>query len=726
LGFDPINRDPSAHVFLAANDAVGCNADANSCFQFLPETGAQCDNNIDDDNDGRVNDGCPQEGGAPETQCADNETACTGDIVDDDGDGRVNDGCPAVATAESGAACNNNLDDDGDGTINDGCPAVGNDNDGDGKVNDGCQAWCLGPNCCCATQCRPYITILLTDGDETCTSFANTRAAAQSLSRVQPLPDQQAISTIQRTNNVVSVTTAAAHPFKVGDQILIGGSGVSAFFGSYIVVTATATTLTYSHVAGNAGPVTNAGNVLAFANIRHTASRFNYDIQVKPIGFGIGVGYQPIEDLAHDGGAPDVPGVNEGYYAQDEADLELAISQILADSVRAETCNDRDDDCDVKIDEDFPTKGNTCTVGAGACNRTGTLVCQAGQLACSVTAGPTGTETCNLIDDDCDGKIDETLNCSTCVPTAEICDGIDNNCDGVADRSCVCNGGGRAGQTCSPANGNADCPGGACPLAINCTPITRSCGIGVCPGVETCTGPNTYTGCTAVQDEPIETKCDGIDNDCDGICDGFSLDCSEQVSLCTSSNTSCPATDSFGHPSRYTQPDAAETQCADAIDDDKDGFVNDGCPQVGVASETGAQCLNAIDDDGDTVVNDGCPVPALPIAQNICRPGTRTCPLKANCQPGNAFGICSGETVACGPDAPPGTGCDTCNNLDDDCDNRIDEDFVDADCSTNCGIGRTICQNGNIVCNSVAAIGDATCDNVDDDCDGKTDEDWGS
>ncbi len=42
-------------------------------------------------------------------------------------------------------------------------------------------------------------------------------------------------------------------------------------------------------------------------------------------------------------------------------------------------------------------------------------------------------------------------------------------------------------------------------------------------------------------------------------------------------------------------------------DEDGDGFVNDGCASVGVASETGAQCTNSLDDDGDGFVNDGCP-----------------------------------------------------------------------------------------------------------------------
>jgi len=60
-------------------------------------------------------------------------------------------------------------------------------------------------------------------------------------------------------------------------------------------------------------------------------------------------------------------------------------------------------------------------------------------------------------------------------------------------------------------------------------------------------------------------------------------------------------------------------QCADDVDNDGDGFVNDGCPQVGDTPESGADCSNSTDDDlGDAGedhsanggigwVNDGCP-----------------------------------------------------------------------------------------------------------------------
>jgi len=74
-----------------------------------------------------------------------------------------------------------------------------------------------------------------------------------------------------------------------------------------------------------------------------------------------------------------------------------------------ETCNGIDDDCDGSIDEDFADLSNACSVGVGVCQSFGVKVCDAAQTGteCSVTAGVGTTETCNGLDDDCDGSIDD-------------------------------------------------------------------------------------------------------------------------------------------------------------------------------------------------------------------------------------------------------------------------------------------------------------------------------
>jgi len=56
--------------------------------------------------------------------------------------------------------------------------------------------------------------------------------------------------------------------------------------------------------------------------------------------------------------------------------------------------------------------------------------------------------------------------------------------------------------------------------------------------------------------------------------------------------------------------DPLDPQCTNATNNDSpdDTKVNDGCAKKAGASESGTQCDNAVDDDADTWVNDGCPL----------------------------------------------------------------------------------------------------------------------
>lgn len=155
-----VNRCDNQTNDDVADDAIAGPARANDgCPQFgpAPESGADCDNFLDDDGDTKINDGC-YPGGVGGAE-AENGGWCENAIDDDPRDDaaggaqKVNDGCPQEgAAAETGADCDNAVDDDSDTKVNDGCYPGGfggveaevnecdnsADDDADGYVNDGC------------------------------------------------------------------------------------------------------------------------------------------------------------------------------------------------------------------------------------------------------------------------------------------------------------------------------------------------------------------------------------------------------------------------------------------------------------------------------------------------------------------------------------------------------------------------------------------------------------
>lgn len=85
-----------------------------------------------------------------------------------------------------------------------------------------------------------------------------------------------------------------------------------------------------------------------------------------------------------------------------------------------ESCNGVDDTCDGRVDESFAAMGETCDSGRkGAC-APGKKVCTAGTITCEATAMPS-TETCNMIDDDCNGTTDETFDLTTDSQNCGVC-----------------------------------------------------------------------------------------------------------------------------------------------------------------------------------------------------------------------------------------------------------------------------------------------------------------
>jgi hypothetical protein len=107
----------------------------------------------------------------------------------------------------------------------------------------------------------------------------------------------------------------------------------------------------------------------------------------------------------------------------------------------AETCNQVDDDCNGAVDD-----MGSLSCGVGACARS-TPACIAGSPQTCIPGSPSA-ETCNLIDDDCNGVVDDgdadhdgytvCVDCNDAVASihpgaVEVCNGLDDNCNGKID-----------------------------------------------------------------------------------------------------------------------------------------------------------------------------------------------------------------------------------------------------------------------------------------------------
>jgi len=89
-------------------------------------------------------------------------------------------------------------------------------------------------------------------------------------------------------------------------------------------------------------------------------------------------------------------------------------TDVAGNLIPEDDCDERDNDCDGQVDEFFGTKGNVCDDGElGTCRDTGIIACNVTDdgVECTAVDDPTDdpppAETCNNLDDDCDGNIDE-------------------------------------------------------------------------------------------------------------------------------------------------------------------------------------------------------------------------------------------------------------------------------------------------------------------------------
>lgn len=359
-----------------------------------------------------------------------------------------------------------------------------------------------------------------------------------------------------------------------------------------------------------------------------------------------------------------------------------------------EICNGIDDDCDGLVDEYLLLTIYPDADGDGAGNA------EAGMLSCFVFAGftidgsdcndnkvyiyPGAPELCNNLDDDCDGVTDngfdlttDAANCGFCgrgcdfqnavaicaigdcmlsdclagfvnlngseldgceyecsSTGSEICEGsVDEDCDGSVDENCACT--------------NDD---------------VLSCGtnVGDCvSGLQTCV--SGVWGTCAGGTGPVSETCDENDNDCDG-----SIDEDFNFSSDTVNCGSCGVVCSFVNATALCDDGTCVMGTCTPSYRDLDGLDTNGCeygPCVPTAG--GVEQCDTIDNDCNGTVDEGCA--CTPNGSKMpCGPDTETgaCVRGTQICTGGVWSSCEGSVFP----TP-----ETCNGLDDDCDNVVDD-----------------------------------------------------
>jgi hypothetical protein len=416
---------------------------------------------------------------------------------------------------------------------------------------------------------------------------------------------------------------------------------------------------------------------------------------------------------------------------------------------KAETCNGKDDDCNGVIDDNLTGIGQACGQSATAPCRLGTTQCSNGVITCAGSIDPQA-ETCDDVDNDCNGIVDDsvagagvpcgannTYPCSygtkrcqagqlVCVgavdPTVETCNGLDDDCDGLIDAKAS----GSGPQPPADSIGNCDVPA---PPPANATTVCKA-GTKACQsGTIICQG-SIKPASGAVDTCGVDTNCDGqltsqpnLQTDVHN-CGSCGNDCyaSTQNEVWTCESGLCKYNGcTSGFYDHDSDPKTCEYACA---------YVS--------AQES----CNGKDDNCDGQTDENVTAPAKTQTCGISPSATRpecTTQVTLACQNGAwkctfPAGVCSG---GCSPDD------EACDALDNDCDGLLNENVSNygkscASDDTKPVPGDGACRTtGTYVCNGPSATkcgavrADCStlpggcaelCDGIDNDCDGAIDE----
>ncbi len=362
----------------------------------------------------------------------------------------------------------------------------------------------------------------------------------------------------------------------------------------------------------------------------------------------------------------------------------------------AETCNGVDDDCDGGIDEGFDVDGDAFTTCQGDCDDQ------------DPTVSPSATEICDGRDNDCDGSTDEGFNDdgdayfdgsdAGCAATYYPTDCDDQNAAIYPGRVELCDG---VDNDCSgTVDEDFDLDGDGAYLATNpgCQaawpPSQLDCDDGSFP-----VHPGAPELCNAVDDD-----CDGDeDEDYDGDGDGW-FDGSVSGCVTAYGTTDCNDNASWVHP--------GATELCNRVDDDCSGSVP--ANETDTDTDGMTPCEGDCDDDNPAIYlnrpelcdgwDNNC--------DGLLNDGDRylVCAFTA----GNTYYLggndCADNSAATHPNAP-----EICDGIDNNCNGTTADEGQDSD-----GDGVTTCTDCDDGNPAIFPNAPEICDGDDSNCDGNT------
>jgi hypothetical protein len=428
-----------------------------------------------------------------------------------------------------------------------------------------------------------------------------------------------------------------------------------------------------------------------------------FPVRTSVIGFA-GASTSKIQEIATAGGG-------KALTANNETELAVALSDIIAGAIPAEVCDNQDNNCNGCTDEGSkvycnrgrtatatPTQASQCCSWTTAAQRTACLTAHAATVTAANPKGDTFKLPCfNPAAPVAGFSVEKSW---LCADPGELCDELDNNCDA--------------------------------------TPVTTEAAFGtnqVDEGFNKCANKKGDTKLYC----PATEVCDGIDQDCDSIPDNqpngstpYGIcpnQCASQPETCNGCDEDCDGIADNGITAGTCGPPvdpAINPNCGGVLACAPPSNVGvNGCKAGGPGNffsctfpNKKAETCNGQDDDCDGIIDnlasavEDCTPPGL---ENLnYGPSSR-------CKKGKKSG-CNGSCIGF-----VGPGTEVCNGLDDDCDGSVDEAVPGL--GLTCGIatppckqGVTACVNGAILCTGSTPPSPEICDGIDNNCNGSVDE----